>query len=196
MTKRSRKLLPSKFREDSRLAPAKEGRDRISFGWSDMAMKNIIVAGLCVGAVVVVCLGADKPSESATAEKSAGTEKSEKAKSDETAIQGTWKGRSVRDNPEHQVTFVVSGKNFDFRDETETNNWYKGTFTLKEDVTPRQFIAKVTDCPFPQYVGKTSRAIYKIENGTLTITANEPGKEEMPTDFDSTESSSIEVKKK
>src|SRR4051812_39953499 len=160
-------------------------------------MKNIIFAGICAGAVVVACFGANKPAES---EKSAGAEKAEKAthekaaKSDETAMQGTWKGRSVRDNPEHQITFVISGKSFDFHDETETNNWYKGTFTLKEDASPRQFIAKITDCPFPQYVGKTSMSIYKIENATLTITANEPGKQEIPGDFDSAESACIELK--
>jgi uncharacterized protein (TIGR03067 family) len=156
-------------------------------------MKNIILAGLCAGAVVVVCLGADKPGESATAEKSTPSEKA--GKSDEAAMQGAWKGHSVRDDPQHKVTFVISGKNFDFHDVTDTNNWYKGTFTLKEDATPRQFIAKITDCPFPQYVGKTSMAIYKIENGTLTITANEPGKDEIPADFDSQESACIEVKK-
>lgn len=111
-------------------------------------------------------------------------------------MQGTWKGRSVNDSPEHQVIFVISGKNFDFRDETETNNWYKGTFTLSEDTSPRQFTATITECPFPQYVGKTSKAIYKIEKGTLTITANEPGKEGVPEDFDAEGASSIEVTKK
>jgi len=165
-------------------------------------MKNIIFAGLCAGAVVVACLGDDKPGESATTEKSTGAEKAGKATDEKAAaqagvaaMQGTWKGKSARENPAHQVTFVVSGKNFDFRDETDTNNWYKGTFTVKDDTTPKQFIAKITACPFPDYVGKTSRAIYKIENGTLTITANEPGKEEIPADFDTAESACIEVKK-
>ena len=159
-----------------------------------MPMKNIIFATLCAGVVFLVVTGssADK-ADSATAEKP----RDEKAvKSDETAIQGTWKGRSKRDTPEHQVTFVVSGKHFDFSDQTETNNWYKGTFTLKEDASPRQFIATITECPFPQYVGKTSKAIYKIEKGTLTITANEPGKEGVPDDFDAAESACIEVTKK
>src|SRR5262245_45444245 len=125
-------------------------------GWSDIPMKNIIFAGLCVGAIFLGVTGssADKPGSAAT--EKAPDEKA--AISDETAIQGTWKGRSKSDNPEHQVIFVVSGKRFDFRDETETNNWYKGTFTLKEDSSPRQFIATIKECPFPQYVGKTSKA--------------------------------------
>jgi len=169
-------------------------RDKTLFGWSDMTMKNIILATLCAAVIFLVVTGssADK-----AASASAGKESAEKAaKSDQTAIQGTWKGRTRRDNPEHQVTFVVSSKHFDFHDDTETNNWYKGTFTLKEDTSPRQFIATITDCPFPQYIGKTSKAIYKIEKDTLTITANEPGKEGVPDDFDSAEASSIEVTKK
>jgi uncharacterized protein (TIGR03067 family) len=155
-------------------------------------MKNSIFAGLCVGAIflVVTALSADKPG-------SAAAEKGEKAAgSAETAIQGTWKGRSTTDNPEHQVTFAVSGQHFDFHDETETNNWYKGTFTLKKDTSPRQFIATITECPFPQYVGKTSKAIYKIEKGTLTLTAYEPGKEGVPEDFDAANAACIEVTKR
>jgi uncharacterized protein (TIGR03067 family) len=156
-------------------------------------MKNIIFAGLCAGTILLVATGlsADKPASST---QKAGDEKA--ARSDETAMQGTWKGRSVNDNPQHQVVFVISGKNFDFHDETETNNWYKGTFTLTEDISPRQFIATITECPFEQYVGKTSKAIYKIEKGTLTITANEPGKEGVPEDFDAEGAATIEVTKR
>jgi uncharacterized protein (TIGR03067 family) len=61
---------------------------------------------------------------------------------------------------------------------------YKATFTLREDTNPKQLIAVVTDCPFPQYVGKTSQAIYRIENGTLTLAANEPGNPAVPANFD------------
>jgi uncharacterized protein (TIGR03067 family) len=159
-----------------------------------MPMKSIIFAGLCAGTILLVATGlsADKPGSS-TAEK-ARDEKA--ARTDETAMQGNWKGRSVNDNPQHQVVFVISGKNFDFRDETETNNWYKGTFTLREDISPRQFIATITECPFPQYVGKTSKANYKIEKSTLTIAANEPGKEGVPQDFDAEGAACIEVTKK
>lgn len=155
-------------------------------------MKNIIFAGLSAGAILLVVTGlsADRPA-------SAAADKAEKAAmSDRTAIQGTWKGRAKNDNPEHQVTFAVSGQQFDFRDETETNNWYKGTFILKEDTSPRQFIATITECPFPQYVGKVSKAIYKIEKGTLTVTAYEPGKEGVPQEFDEEGAACIEVTKK
>jgi uncharacterized protein (TIGR03067 family) len=153
-------------------------------------MKNIIFAGLSAGAIFLVATGlsADKAG-SAAADKDPAT-------SDKTAIQGTWKGRARNKNPEHQVTFAVSGQQFDFRDETETNNWYKGTFSLKEETSPRQFIATITECPFPQYVGKVSKAIYKIEKGTLTVTAYEPGKEGVPQDFDEEGAACIEVTKR
>ncbi len=158
------------------------------------AMKTFIFAVLCAGAISFLSTGSSADKSGSAKVGNAGDEKA--ARSDETAMQGTWKGRSVSDNPQHQVVFVVSGSHFDFHDETETNNWYKGTFTLNEDASPRRFIAKITECPFPQYVGKTSMAIYKIEKGTLRIAANEPGKEGAPEDFDSEGAACIEVSKK
>ena len=166
-------------------------------------MKNIVFAGLCAAAIVAA--GCSSPNKQATAEKSAAMENVEKAssakaakaaQSDVAALQGTWKGRTVRDEPQHECTFVISGKNFDFHDNTDANVWYKGTFTLKEDATPRQYIATIGDCPFPQYVGKTSMAIYKINGDTLTITANEPGNPTVPDAFDTADTACIEVKKK
>jgi len=57
-------------------------------------MKNIIFAGLYAGTILLVATGssADRPASS-TAEK-ARDEKA--ARSDETAMQGTWKGRSMK----------------------------------------------------------------------------------------------------
>ena len=64
------------------------------------------------------------------------------------------------------------------------NERYKATFTLREDMSPKQFVAVITECPAPQYVGKTANAIYRVEDGTLTITGNEPGNPAMPAVFD------------
>src|SRR5215510_4634754 len=116
-------------------------------------MKNITFVTLCAGVIFLVATGSSADKADSAGAGKAPDEKA--ARSDETALQGTWKGLSKRDNPEHQVTFAISGKHFDFHDTTETNNWYKGTFTLKDDTSPRQFIAKITECPFPEYVGKT-----------------------------------------
>jgi hypothetical protein len=52
------------------------------------------------------------------------------------------------------------------------------------DTAPKQLVAVVTECPFPAYVGKTSYVIYQVEDGTLTITGNEPGYPAAPAGFD------------
>jgi uncharacterized protein (TIGR03067 family) len=117
-------------------------------------------------------------------------------KSDVATLQGSWKGRVIQGNPEHECSLIISGQNFEFRDDTETSVWYKGTFSLREDTTPRQYIALINQCPFPQYVGKTSMAIYHTEGGTLTITGNEPGKPAAPVTFDAPDSARMELKRK
>lgn len=117
-------------------------------------------------------------------------------KSDQAALQGAWKGRVIQDNPAHPCTFVISGSTFEFHDNEDTNVWYKGTFSLREGKTPKQYLAVITDCPFPQYVGKTGTAIYRIENGMLTITANEPGNPAVPLTFDAPDAARMEVTRK
>jgi uncharacterized protein (TIGR03067 family) len=117
-------------------------------------------------------------------------------KSDVAALQGTWKGKVIQGNPEHPCSLVISGKSYEFRDDADTNVWYKGTFTLRENTTPRQYIALVSECPFPQYVGKTSMAIYRLERGTLTIAGNEPGIAAAPPALDAPDSVRMELKRK
>jgi uncharacterized protein (TIGR03067 family) len=116
-------------------------------------------------------------------------------RSDVVTLQGAWKGRVIPGSPGHECSFLFSGKNYGFRDDTDTNVWYKGTFSLREDTTPRQFIALIGGCPFPQYVGKTALAIYQIEDGTLTITGNEPGKLAAPLAFDAPDAARMELKR-
>ena len=77
----------------------------------------------------------------------------------------------------------MAGANLEFHG-ADPNEWYKATFTLHEDTTPKQLVAVITECPIPQYVGKTANAIYRIENGTLTLTGNEPGNPAVPVAFD------------
>src|SRR5437016_142271 len=90
-------------------------------------------------------------------------------KSDSETLQGTWKGQELGGNTEGTYYLIVAGKNFEFRG-ADTNEWYKGTFTLREDTQPKQLLGSVTECCVPQYVGKTSHAIYRIEGNKLTLT--------------------------
>jgi uncharacterized protein (TIGR03067 family) len=105
------------------------------------------------------------------------------AKSDSAALQGSWKGQEIGGNSERSVSLVLSGANLDFHG-ADANDWCKGTFSLREDTHPKQLIGVITDGPDPQYVGKTVRAIYRIEDGTLTISGNEPGNPDPPAAFD------------
>ena len=140
-------------------------------------MKNSALVALC-GAVVLIAGCSTLP------------------KSDVTALQGRWNGRIAQGNPEHQCSFVISGNNYDFRDDTDTNIWYKGTFSLREDTVPRQFIAVIRECPSAQYIGKTSMAIYRVEGDMLTITGNEPGNPAVPLAFDGPDVARMELKRK
>ena len=102
---------------------------------------------------------------------------------DSATLKGTWKGQEISARGNGSASLVLSGANLEFHG-ADPNEWYKATFTLHEDTNPKQLVAVITECPAPQYVGKTANAIYRIEGGTLTITGNEPGNPAMPTAFD------------
>jgi len=103
--------------------------------------------------------------------------------SDSTALQGTWKGQEIGGDSEGPCYLIISGQDFEFRG-ADTNEWYKGTFSLREDTNPRQLVGAITACPAPDFVGKKSSTIYLIDNGTLTLTAHAPGNPDFPSGFD------------
>lgn len=98
------------------------------------------------------------------------------------ALQGTWTGREIGVTPDTPRVLVISGSHIEYRGSHE-QDWGKGTFSIQEDTQPKQLIVSLMECGFPQYVGKTTVMIFKIENGTLTAAANEPGTI-APADFD------------
>jgi RNA polymerase sigma factor (sigma-70 family) len=101
--------------------------------------------------------------------------------SDLAALQGTWAGKEA--GPRGGAsTMVVDGANLEFHG-ADPNEWYKASFTLREDTTPKQLVTTITDCPFPAYKGKTSHAIYRIQDGTFTLAGNEPGNPAVPASF-------------
>jgi uncharacterized protein (TIGR03067 family) len=106
--------------------------------------------------------------------------------SDSAALQGAWTGKELSADSDDPCRLVVTGQNFEFHG-PDSNEWYKGTFTLREGSSPKVLVAAITDCPVEKYVGKTDYAIYRLENGTLTLTAYEPGNPEVPTGFDAPE---------
>jgi uncharacterized protein (TIGR03067 family) len=116
-------------------------------------------------------------------------------KSDSATLQGTWMGHEIGNNTEGRYTLVIAGNHLDFRS-VNADEWYKGTFSLREDVNPRQMAISFTECCAPKYNGQTGHALYKIENGTLTITANEPGSPVAPSSFDDPDTRRVALTKK
>jgi len=116
-------------------------------------------------------------------------------KPDKELLQGTWKGQELTGEAAGPCYLIVSGEHFEFHG-ADTNEWYKGTFTLREDSNPRQLLGSVTECPAPQYVGKTSYAIYRLESRTLTLTAKEPGNPDLPSGFDASDARRFVFKEK
>jgi hypothetical protein len=77
---------------------------------------------------------------------------------------------------------------------TDANDWLKGTFTLREGTSPKQFVGLISECGEPKYVGKNCYAIYKIEDGTLTVAGYEPGVLNFPPSFDAPDARQIVFK--
>jgi len=115
------------------------------------------------------------------------------AKSDQELIQGVWAGNAV--GIETEFTMTISGNNFNM-ETTDSEVFYKGTFVLNEKVTPKQADFKMDECNIEEYIGTTARAIYKIENDTLTIASNEPGNEIRPAVFEGSDQTQVFTLKK
>jgi hypothetical protein len=103
-------------------------------------------------------------------------------KTDPTSLQGTWHGKEFGPNSAGTVALIIHGSNLEFRG-ADTNEWYKATFSIF-DSAPKQLVAKITDCPSSDYVGATACAIFQLQDGTLTVTGNEPGYPVVPGNFE------------
>ena len=115
-------------------------------------------------------------------------------RSDSAALQGSWTGREVGRETQGVCHLTITGKNLDFRG-ADSREWYKGTFVLHPDQSPKQLVGTISDCAEPKYVGKTVNAIYRLDEGTLTLTGNEPGDPEMPSGFEGPSARTFTLKK-
>jgi len=103
-------------------------------------------------------------------------------KSDSALLKGKWSGNEIGGKGAGRTSLVFQEASLEFHG-ADANEWYKASFSVY-DTTPNQLVAVVTECSVPEYVGRTSYAIYQIQNGTLTITGNEPGDPVVPVSFD------------
>ena len=82
-------------------------------------------------------------------------------------LQGTWVGVLVGQESAGKVTITFSGNSLHFQG-LKADQWYDATFTLQEGTRPRQLRATITGSAGPG-IGTVVGAIFKIENGTLSL---------------------------
>ncbi len=94
-------------------------------------------------------------------------------------LQGNWQGVGSESN----TSITITGNSLHFYQRKD--NWWKTTFTLHAGTDPQQLRATITDCPEPgtNTIGTVVGAIFKIEDGTLTLAARGDGNAEPPKSF-------------
>ena len=97
------------------------------------------------------------------------------SKKDKAALQGTWTA-TVKDKK-----FVLEFKGDKFTATIDENEVYKGTFKIDPSQKPKHidFTIKEGD----KWVNETSRGLYELKGNKLKWCANEPGKDQRPTEF-------------
>ena len=147
-------------------------------------MKNLVLLPISIAAIILSgCSTPSKTTDSAPPAPARVETPPRATKSNPTALEGAWKGRDVTPGQEGAATLKFAGQTVEFHGATE-DDWLKGTFTVREATTPKQWIGVITDCPSADAIGKKCYAIYKLEDGTLTIGGYPIGTEEFPTAFD------------
>lgn len=93
----------------------------------------------------------------------------------------------VGDKSQAKITVTVTGHSFHFH--RDTNFWFETTIALPLGTNPQQLHATIKDCPPPQSssLGKVVVAIFKIEDGALTLATGGP--DEAPKNFEAAENS-------
>jgi uncharacterized protein (TIGR03067 family) len=144
-------------------------------------MKRVILIPLSVAALLAFgCSTSSESHANAVASASAATP----AKTNPTVLEGSWHGHETTPGQQGPASLIVSGPSLEFHG-AAGNDWLKATFALREDTTPKEWVGTITDCANAEYIGKKAYAIYRLENGTLTIAGNEPGNTDIPATFDS-----------
>ena len=96
-------------------------------------------------------------------------------------LQGTWEGVLVGDKAQQKITITITGNSLHFH--RDTNFWFETTITLPAGTNPKQLHATIKDGA--SSVGLVVVAIFKIEDGTLTL-ATGNGDGEAPKSFEAT----------
>ena len=82
-------------------------------------------------------------------------------------LQGTWEGAVVGDESHEKITITITGNSLNFH--RDTNFWFDTTITLLAGKDPKQLHATIKDSGGKDSIGQVVVAIFKIEDGTLTL---------------------------
>ena len=92
----------------------------------------------------------------------------------------------VGQEKDDKITITITGNSFHFH--RDTNFWFETTITLPAGKDPKQLHATIKhSAPPEESNGKVVVAIFKIEDGTLTLAAGGDGSEGTPKSFEATE---------
>jgi uncharacterized protein (TIGR03067 family) len=94
-------------------------------------------------------------------------------------LQGSWEGALEGHETEGKVSITITGNALHFQGLKPTER-YQATFTLPAGTDPQQLHATIKDGPAPKDIGKVVFAIFKIENGTLTLAGISPSAVQSP----------------
>ena len=119
-------------------------------------------------------------------------------------LQGTWEGVALgQETPggpfvksADTITITITGNSFHFH--RDTNFWFETTITLLAGTDPKQLHATIKGNVPSQgsnAIGKVVVAIFKIEDGILTLAARGDGSEETPTSFEDEKVTRYELRK-
>jgi uncharacterized protein (TIGR03067 family) len=98
-------------------------------------------------------------------------------------LQGTWEGAMVGDKAHQTITVTITGNSLHFH--RDTNFWFETTITLPAGKDPKQLHATIKHSSPPEESnGKVVRAVFKIEDGTLTLATIGDDPEETPKSFE------------
>ena len=84
-----------------------------------------------------------------------------------------------------KIIITITGNSLRFH--RDTNFWFDTTFTLPAGTDPKQLHATIKNCADKDSIGKVVLAIFKIEDGTLTLAGirTPDSAPEPPINFDS-----------
>ena len=134
---------------------------------------NKMKSAIITGAAIILAAGIITVAAAETSAKHSTTD----------GLEGTWTGKEVGTPGPASPTITFKAGTIEFHGAIP-QEWYRATYTVREDTSPKRLIATITACPMPQYAGKVGNAIYQIQDGQLTLSGNEPGDPSFPANFD------------